>query len=273
MAQKPGITRAIRGTMKRIQIALLSINASVHPRPIVVLGNQKSGTTAVAALLADMVDLPVSLDIQKEILRPEIQRVKCGELRFEEYVRNNRLDFSRDIIKEPSLTLCYDELAAYFPESRFVMVIRDPRENLRSILQRLRIPGNLESLGQETMRTLPEAWQLVLDGSWLGLQGDNYVEMLAARWNYTTDLYLRHAERTTLVRFENFLEDKVGEIRRLATSLNLRERRDIASKVDKPFQPPGDRTVRWPEFFGDNLQRIEKICGERMARFDYAPSL
>jgi hypothetical protein len=272
MAHRTGIARLIRSSAKRAKIALLSMGASIHPHPLLVLGNQKSGTTAVAALLAEMVDLPVSLDLQREILHPEIQRVRRGELSFERYVRKNRLDFSRDIIKEPSLTLCYDELAAYFPESRFVMVIRDPRENLRSILQRLRLPGNLERLDEGAMGALPAAWRLVLDGRWLGLRGDNYIEMLAARWNYTTDLYLRHAERTTLVKFEDFLEDKVGEIRSLAATLGLEERRDITSKVDKPFQPPGDRTVRWPEFFGDNLPRIEKICGERMKRFDYAPS-
>lgn len=271
--KKAGITRPLRNALDRMKIGLMSFGASVHPHPLFIMGNQKSGTTAIAALLAKMVDLPVSLDLKKEITQPTIQRVKRGERTFEQLIQRNRLDFSRDIIKEPNLTLFYDDVVRRFPDSRIVMVIRDPRENIRSILQRLRLPGDAANLDAEQTASVSEAWRLVLDGTWLGLGGDNYIEMLAGRWNFTTDLYERHAERSTLVRFEDFLDDKVGVIRALAGTLGMTERRDIAADVDTPFQPPGDRSVRWQDYFGENLARIERLCGGRMPRFDYEPSL
>jgi hypothetical protein len=271
VTRKPGITRPLRNAIANIKTTLMTLGASVHPHPLIVLGNQKSGTTAIAALLAQMVDLPVSLDLKKEIRNPTIDHVRRGDMTFEQFIHRNRLDFSRDIIKEPNLTIFYDELAARFPDSKFVMVIRDPRENLRSILQRLDLRGDLDALSKEQMNGLPTAWRLVIDGNWLGLDGDTYIDMLAARWNHTTDLYLRHSERTTLVRFEDFLEDKVGVIRQLAGSVGLTEHCDITSRVDTPFQPPGDRNVKWSDFFGSNLSRIEKICAEHMKRFDYTP--
>jgi hypothetical protein len=273
MSRKQGFSRPLREAIARIKTALLSAGASVHPHPVFVLGNQKSGTTAIAALVARMVDLPVSLDLKREIADPVIDAVKQNRMSFEKFIDRNRLDFSRDIIKEPSLTLCYDELAERFPKSRFVMVIRDPRENLRSILQRLGLPGSATSLTDDQLNELPRAWRLVVDGRWLGLSGDHYIDMLAERWNYTTDLYLRHEARSILVRFEDFLGDKAGTIRELARNLGLTERRDVSDQVDKPFQPPGDRTVTWADFFGDNLQRIERICGDRMRRFGYEPSI
>jgi hypothetical protein len=273
MTRKAGITRPLRNAAASIKTALMSLGASVHPHPLIVLGNQKSGTTAIAALLAELVDLPVSLDLKKEIRTPTIQQVKRGDMTFEQFIHRNRLDFSRDIIKEPNLTIFFDELAARFPQSRFVMVIRDPRENLRSILQRLGIRGDLDALSAERIDALSTAWRLVVDGSWLGLRGDTYIDMLAARWNHMAELYLRHSERTTLVRFEDFLADKAGTISRLAAVLEMTERRDITARVDTPFQPPGDRNVTWSGFFGSNLPRIEKTCAQHMARFDYAPSM
>ena len=267
------VTRRVYSTYERLKTSLLTLGASVHPHPLFIMGNQKSGTTAIAALLAELSGLPVTLDLKKEMKEPSIDRVKSGRLSFEQFVHSNRLDFSRDIIKEPSLTLFYDEIAAMFPQSRFVMVVRDPRENIRSILQRLDIAGNLSNVSSDAIQRMPRAWQLVLDGRWLGLTGHNYIEMLALRWNLTTELYLRHEDRTTLCRFEDFLADKVGEIKRLAGVLDLAERADISSKVDIQFQPAGDRSVKWHAFFGaENLRRIEAICDPGMSRFSYHAS-
>jgi hypothetical protein len=268
------IPRAFKGAALKAATHLMrtvqTIGASVHPHPIYILGNQKAGTTAIAALLGEMTGRSVTLDIKREMKDPAIPRVIRGDLPFTEFVKLNKLDFSREIIKEPSLTLLYEDLVRFFPQSKYIMVIRDPRENLRSILQRLEIPGDLKDLSIDQERKLPKAWRLIVDGAWLGLDGENYVEMLAQRWNYTTDRYREFKERTDLIRFEDFLADKVGEITRLAGLLDLPRKRDVSGRVDVQFQPPGDRSVGWKTFFGvDNLARIERICGQRMERFDY----
>lgn len=257
---RKSITGPARRALQSAGTSLRALFATVHESPIIILGNQKSGTTAIAALLAEMTGLSVTLDLKKEFRNPVIDRLKTGELSMNEFVRANKLDFSRDIIKEPNLSPFYRELAERFPASRFVMVTRDPRDNVRSILNRLRIPGNLPDITDEHRSGITRAWGLVIDGRWLGLKGANYIDMLAARWNYIADLYLRHADRMVLIRYEEFSKDKTGALDRLAAALGLEKKRDVSGRVNVQFQPPGDRNVRWEEFFGAaNLSRIERL--------------
>ncbi|NEP45581.1 MAG: hypothetical protein F6K35_42755, partial [Okeania sp. SIO2H7] len=136
----------LREFKNSIVFELQTRTAKINPQPILVLGNQKSGTSAIAALLAEMTDLSVTIDLRKEIPNPTYDKIIKGELTFSEFVQLNKLDFSRDIVKEPNLTLLDRELAEYFPNSDFVFVIRDPRDNIRSILNRLQLPGNLTKL-------------------------------------------------------------------------------------------------------------------------------
>ncbi|MFQ5510401.1 MAG: sulfotransferase [Candidatus Krumholzibacteriia bacterium] len=267
------LNRRVRAALGQASEFVRSLGATVHTGPLLILGNQKSGTTAIAALLSEMTGIRATLDLKKEMSDPVIDHVKSGAMSFDAFVRRNKLDFSRPIIKEPSLTLFYDELSRYFPRSRFVMVIRDPRDNIRSILDRVGIPGNLEGLDERELEGMSRAWRLILDNRWLGIEGGHYIDALAHRWNHAIDLYRRHSERTVLSRYETFLDDKMGEITRLAEVLGMPARHDVSGRVDVQFQPAGNRGVRWVDFYGsDNLARIESICAERMAGFDYDPS-
>lgn len=113
-------------------------------------------------------------------------------------------------------------------------------------------------------------WRLGLDGKWQGLEGDNYIEVMAARWNLAADMYLDHNDEMILIRYEDFLKDKIGSIQQLATTLGLKPFKDISSKLDLEYQPRGDRNVTWIKFFGEkNLERIERICGSKMEPFGY----
>lgn len=249
------------------------MTVNVHPAPIIMLGNQKSGTTAIAALLSEMTGVPATLDLKKEMIEPVIDRVKTGGLTMAEFVSLNKLDFSRPIIKEPSLSAFYHELADCFPRATFVMVIRDPRDNFRSILNRLKIPGNLEILTADHSGEITRAWELIIDGRWLGLTGDNYIEMLAQRWNYVTDSYLDNSDSIHLVKYEDFLGDKIGTLEGLARNVGLEPKHDVSHRVDVQFQPAGNKGVRWDDFFGPvNLAAIERICGSRMATLGYKTS-
>ncbi len=248
-----------------------TITSRINRNPIIVLGNQKSGTSAIAALLSEMTGLSVSIDLRKEVDSPTYHQVKKGDLSFAEFVRANKLDFSREIVKEPNLTLFYQELLEYFPRSQFIFVIRDPRDNIRSILNRLNIPGSLSSLSTEYQGEMTPAWELIVDNRWLGLKGENYIEMLAERWNLMADVFLNHKQQIILSRYEVFMKDKVAEIERLAQALNLPQVNDISGRVDIQFQPRGNNNVKWRDFFGhDNLTKIEQICAEKMRQLDYA---
>jgi hypothetical protein len=268
--RRTGPVGAARDAIEDARLWMRSRGAKVHPSPIIMLGNQKSGTTAVAALLGEMTGLSVTLDLKREMRNPVIDRVKTGEITMAEFIRRNKVDFSRDIIKEPSLSPFYRELAECFPPSKFVMVIRDPRDNIRSILNRLKIPGDLRDLTGEHRSGLTRAWELIIDGRWLGFEDGTYIEMLARRWSYIAGLYLENSPRIVLLVYEEFSRDKTGVLDRLAETLELEKRHDVSHRVNVQFQPAGDRSVRWADFFGEeNLARIEGICSEGMAKLGY----
>lgn len=252
---------------------LKSLNVKINPRPIFILGNQKAGTSAIAALLAELTGLSVSIDLRKEVYNPTYDRVKKGELSFTDFIKFNKLDFSRDIIKEPNLTLLYDYLKTYYPDSKLVFVVRDPRDNIRSILDRLGIPGNLSVLTQDYQQKITPAWKLIIDSQWLGLGEETYIEKLAQRWDAMSDVFLNNREQFILIRYEDFLKDKQAAINNLAQSLALSPVNNISDKINIQFQPRGKKDVTWQNFFGiDNLFQIENICNARMKQLEYSNS-
>lgn len=256
--------------LRRLGARLRGIFARVEPRPVIVFGNQKSGTSAIAHLLANMCGLTKTIDIQP-LMGAAGHAIMAGERRFADVVRQHPECFATGLIKEPMLTFFADQVLDAFPEARAVMVVRDPRDNIRSLLNRRGLPGNLDELSDELRASLGE--RVTIDPRVWGGAGENYVGVLAHRWNRAADAYLQHAARLELVRYEEFMADKQGSLERLARRLGLEPVHDVSALLDVDFQPRGARGAVWREFFGArNLARIERICGERMARLGYAPT-
>lgn len=269
--QVKDVLRRIYHIPRDIKRRQLAKTVEVNEHPIFMLGNQKSGTSAIAALLADLTGVSVTIDIPG-ICEPVQPRLHNNKLSFAKFVAANKYDFSKDIIKEPSLTFLYNELMPHFPEGKVVFIIRHPVDNIRSILNRLNLPGDLDQLGKKELKKLrsaPYDWTRVVDGRWLGIECHNYIEQLAERWNLAADIYLKHSENMVLMRYEDFRADKIGELSLLAEKLGLEPTHDIEDKVNIQYQPAG-KNVDKIDFFGeDNLARIENICAERMKSFSY----
>jgi len=263
---------ALKAKTKRVLAKLKYLNERLFYRPnqfpIIVLGNQKSGTSAVANLLADYGCLSRTIDI-RELWQPTIGRILQGEQRFKDFVRCYPRPFSCDLIKEPLLTFIYEEVKQVFPSARYVLVVRDPRDNVRSFLNRMRIPGDLVFLDVNDWN-IPTLWLRAFDAVLWRTQSSHYIDMLAERWNSATDVFLQQQHEIQLIRYEEFVLDKIGSIADLAARLDVKAKADIHTKVDIQYQPKGQRNVTWLEFFGqENLWRIENICGERMLKLGY----
>ncbi|HEX3673731.1 MAG TPA: hypothetical protein VHU87_05610 [Rhizomicrobium sp.] len=238
-----------------------------HPRPIFVFGNQKSGTTAVAGLLAAATDKRATLDFAGAT-EPFIGRLLRRETGMADFVRLNAWAFSADIVKEPSLTFAAPELLAHFGVARAVFVIRDPYDNIRSILDRLKLPGDLPELDTARVKA-NRTWRSLLAGHDLGLPPDHYIATLARRWLRAVRIYESARGRLELFRYHEFRADRPAAIARLARKLELDTKRDIAAIADHPFQRAGK--YRAPaEFFGaGNLARIDAICGAAAASLGF----
>lgn len=262
--------RAMRRGVREAALVLGNPFYKPHPKPIFILGNQKSGTSAIAALLGAMTETPTTLDLRREIGRQTYLRVARGELPFSGLVARNRRDFSRELIKEPNLSFFVDDLRSRFPGARFVWIIRDPRDNIRSILDRVLIPGDLAALDAAHRTYVDPGFALVLDSHWItGDPAEHYIDQLASRWNRCADICTANADDFVVVRYEDFIADKVAFLERLAARLGMVSHMSVADRVDFPFQRRGQRDVSWDAFFGANRQRIEDLCAPKMSAFAY----
>lgn len=251
----------------------------VNKRPIIILGNQKSGTTAIANLLGIATRKEITGDIhvlhrntpKNPTLKQDVFEEKKS---LKELASNHPRYFNRKIIKEPILTFHFELVRKLYPNAFFVFVIRDPRNNIRSILDRLKIPGNLDRIGCNYIDRIKEKnmteWQFALEGKYPDISGPDYISILAKRWNYATNIYINNKSNFILIKYEDFLKDKIGSIWEIAAKTDLGIKEDISDKVDKQYQPLGNRSVNWIDFFGENnLRNIELICSENMTNFNY----
>ncbi len=245
---------------------------SVVKRPLFIIGNHKTGSTAIAMLLAKISGSTLANGLVNQMISPAYPSVLSGKMSFPDFMQANKTDFSQAIIKENLLTFFVDNIRRTIPDVRFLYIVRDPRDNIRSILNRVQIPGNLENFDVLSAKLSPTQ-RLVLDNSWLGITDQNYIDSLARRWVKAADIYLKSPNEMNFVRYEDFLQDKVSTITALATRMELPVINDISELVDIQYQPKGDHSVSWEDFFGvEHLARIEEICGPVMARMGYVPS-
>jgi hypothetical protein len=247
--------------------------SKINKKAVFIIGNQKSGTTVIAALLGHISGEKPLLDVYCRLDHHLEQQILRHELSFQEFIQMNRRFFTQKIIKEPAFVFQADQIIQCFPDARCVFVLRDPRDNIRSILNRLKLPGNQQQLTREQMENLPNIlWQTILDGELFGTRGNNYIETLAHRWKRGLEIREQFSDKIEVVRYEEFMKDKERFIFFLAQKLGLPVRHDITPYLDIQYQPKGDHSVSWVDFFGSkNLSIIEKICSEKMQSYGYKP--
>lgn len=234
----------------------------------IVFGKEKCGTTAIAALLAKRTSRSVTLDIPP-VWNEEETKIRWGQSTLSSFMDCHPAYFSKDIVKEPCLTFIGEQVFELFPRGKHVLVIRDPRDNIRSIFNRIGFRGDLQQVSDEARGNIPAGWETVVDQKWNGSPDENYVDVQAHRWNWASRI-VDISKRLVVIRYEDFMKNKIEAIDQLANELHLKTSGDISKDVDRQYQPQGDRDVSWIDFFGkENLKRIESICGEQMKKFGY----
>src|SRR5690349_5108287 len=172
--------------------------ATVFPHPVIIGGSPKSGTTAIAALLAKAVGARYSNDPFWHVMRHDakgflLPDILDGRLTVREFVDRYGAYFQAEIVKDPDFVFLYQPLKERFPQSKQVFIVRDPRDNIRSILNRLHIPGDLQELDPRD-GYIPAGslgWQAILEGRGLGISQGNYVARLSQRWSLGVRRYLQ----------------------------------------------------------------------------------
>lgn len=272
----PNFRQKLLNRWQKLQLNYRQKTAKVHPHPLLILGHQKSGTTVIAVLLGKLAQQAVTIDPFHQIdLNAALrQKLYNNDIPLKQILEQHPYYFSTPIIKDPNFTFLYEPLKSKFPQSQYLFVMRDPRDMIRSILNRLQIPGSLPQLSPVYQNKLANmsarGWDLMLQGQLPKVTGETYIQRLAHRWLVCAKTYQKYQQDLQLIRYEDFNQNKVETIQNLAQNLGLTITGDITQAVNKQYQPKGDRTVTWLEFFGqDNLAQIEAICGEKMLDFHY----
>lgn len=246
------------GSPRRLLHAFRSLYQRPHPAPIFLLGHPKSGTTAIASLLSRLTGLPATLDLFRVIGPPRetVEQLFRSDLPLEAFVRAHAWAFARPLLKCPKLTFLEADLRRCFPAARFVLIVRDPRDTIRSFLHRRGLTGQDTRL--DGLDFLPH------------LTAPSAIERLGLRWTLTVEPWMRAPESFTLIRYEDFAKDREGAVRSLAATLGLEPRRGLEGHLERAYKPvsgPYDRQ----EFYGAaNLRRLETVCAAPMERLGYA---
>lgn len=262
--------KLLRRHFIKIWHLLYNLWGEVNPAPLLIYGNQKSGTSAIAALLAEATGKSLTLDLKRNRkLIQTFDEMLAGKVTVEKFINMHKYEFSREIIKEPGLTMLFQELQAHYNHKPAVFIIRDPRDNIRSILNRLKIPGDLSQNPDPGL--IPPAWQKVIDHyGQTPVEMIHYIEKMAWRWNDFAGMARACDDHIIVLKYEDFLKDKKKHIEDLAINCGYMIVKDISSQVDRQFQPGGDSSAKWLDFFGpENLKKIETICNENMKFFEY----
>ena len=153
-----------------------------------------------------------------------------------------------------------------------MFIVRDPRTNIKSLLNRLLIPGDLDALSLDNTWIPNATWRSILEGRYLESGYTHYIDVLAHRWNAAVLVYLRHVNWYFLLRYEDFLQNKVETVNSLASSLGRQVIQDITPNVHVRYRYHASDYKRTSTcaFFGErNLSRINAICSEYMKLLRY----
>jgi hypothetical protein len=124
-----------------------------------------------------------------------------------------------------------------FPDARFILLWRDPRENISSIMEAWR-SGNWK-----TYNGLPGfdgPWSLLLPPGWQGMNGRSLEEIAAFQWETTNrivldDLSLLPRDRWTSISYAQLIADPPQSIIRLCNFADIAFDESLATRVSGPL--------------------------------------
>lgn len=233
----------IKNKLTRMHSNYKQLNAKPNRNAIWIFGVQKSGTSAIAGLLAKRSNKSVTLDTPT-LWDPFYSQMLNAELDIITHIKSNPYPFSKTIIKEPVASLFVSELDTYFNMDKYVFIYRNPHDVIRSILNRLHLPGDRKDID---LNEINENWRVHFK------DGTNYIKSLTELWIkvYSQEEAIDD-QRCIFVKYEDFLKDKIEFIDDLCEKLNLSPKNNITEILDYNFQPRGRSNTNLNEFFGED---------------------
>ncbi|QHJ11283.1 hypothetical protein FX988_01511 [Paraglaciecola mesophila] len=242
---------------------------------LVILGHQKAGTTAIATLLAHSANMSFSNDPIYE-MSPSNSEVLLTFLDKTNDFSDTAIScpklFFQQVVKDPDYIFSVEKVFKLYPYAKFIFIIREPHQIIRSIFNRLAISGTTElnKISCEELFEPTANWDYIINGDPTINDNMSIVERLATRIEETTLSYLKHCKNLKLIRYEDFKKNKSQYIKNTLEEMELPSCNEISGIENKQFQPKGDHKVLIEDFFGEkNYSIISQICSKTISHFGY----
>lgn len=209
-----------------------------------VFGLPKSGTTVFAKAISVKANQSILLDT------PLLWGTSMAPLTKEEVTlirERHPVTFSTRIVKEPNATMYPEAVLNAVPDSKHLLLVRAPVDNIRSHLDRVRIPGNATSIeGLE----IPPAYKRFFERN-----SDLPPALaLARRWKRAHANTIWKGEQTAIFFYEDLIKKPELVVEKAVQHLGLPSVNSVDSVLATQFQSRGkNRKVEAETFFGPEL--------------------
>ena len=223
-----------------------------RPDPIWIFGIQKAGTTVFAKTLAAATEQTSLMDtpLMWGTWRPPLGAADLGRI-----MRRNPITFSPQILKEPTATFYPDACLAQTTRKRHVLLLRNPANNIRSVMDRMGLngKGKVPPGIQAQIHPVYKAYQREL--------GLPHPLALAHRWVLAHEHAAWEDPNIAVFTYEGFMSDTERALKAAADHVGLPITGDFQSTLNQQHQPAGKNRSRTPEaFFGPEvLEQIQSI--------------
>jgi len=240
---------------------------------LIVLGHQKSGTTAIASLIAQSCKMSFANDpvyFTDKNSTTLIEKLLNHPIDFKKHVSHNKASFFKEVVKDPDFTFSYSTIKEIYPNSQLIFVARNPFDIIRSIFNRLGIDGEIDrcAVTENELKNPTKQWLLILNGD--GKDNLTIVQRLAKRIDESTQTYLDNQSALYLIKYEDFKLSKQGSVENSVKNLGFSVKYDISNDVNKQYQPKGNADVTYESFFSPrNLEIISTECQRTILTFSY----
>lgn len=224
---------------------------------IIILGHQKSGTTAIATLIAKRSSLSYTADIVRSHRNHiDWDYLHNKEIDFSSFSKKYKYEFSKSLLKEPELSFFYKDLKEQCSDRKFIFVLRHPVDNIKSILSRLKLNSMSELKDSRIYRSELDKFPM-----WKSILGDidNPIPALCKRWNDLVTIYEDNKENIYLIKYENFHENKKKSIDELCCYAEVKPINDINDLLNVQYQKKGSRISNTDFFRDEDILLMESL--------------
>jgi len=276
----------------------LKYQPPVFDRPIIILASPRSGSTLLFETLSKAKNLWTIGDESHAVIEhiPEFSTVFNGfksnelteehgsaeninllKLRFQQQLRDNKgRGYTsinnypiRFLEKTPKNSLRIRFLNKVFPDALFIHLVRDPKENISSIID------GWNSKHFITYPNLPKfnnSWSYLLPPNWQSLQGKSIDHIASYQWeicNQTIhdELQKLPIERRHMVHYQDFLDNTPKVIKRIFDFMDIEMDAELQLTCQAPLpyskftlsQPTPNKWLKNISLLENNMDRLNVL--------------